>query len=284
MTDPNPPAHPSPDAPRAPVCPRHPSTVAYVRCQRCERPVCPACQVPSAVGVRCVDCARRATAQRRGVSTVLGGRPVADALVTKILIAACAVVYAVQLVLPSLIVTLGFAPVVAMAEPWRFVTTAFLHANLMHLAFNMWALWVLGTTLEPLLGRWRFTAIYLLSALGGSTAIYWLASPSSPSWLTVTVGASGAVFGLFATMFLIQRRFGRDTSQIVILLVLNAVISVLGANISWQGHLGGLLAGGALAAVYAWAPRGRRRTVGIVGTAGLGALLLALIALRALLV
>lgn len=284
MTDPTPPAHPSPDAPRAPVCPRHPSTVAYVRCQRCERPVCPACQVPSAVGVRCVDCARRATAQRRGVSTVLGGRPVADALVTKILIAACAVVYAVQLVLPSLIVTLGFAPVVAMAEPWRFVTTAFLHANLMHLAFNMWALWVLGTTLEPLLGRWRFTAIYLLSALGGSTAIYWLASPSSPSWLTVTVGASGAVFGLFATMFLIQRRFGRDTSQIVILLVLNAVISVLGANISWQGHLGGLLAGGALAAVYAWAPRGRRRTVGIVGTAGLGALLLALIALRALLV
>lgn len=284
MTDPNPPAHPSPDAPRAPVCPRHPSTVAYVRCQRCERPVCPACQVPSAVGVRCVDCARRATAQRRGVSTVLGGRPVADALVTKILVAACAVVYAVQLVLPSLIVTLGFAPVVAMAEPWRFVTTAFLHANLMHLAFNMWALWVLGTTLEPLLGRWRFTAIYLLSALGGSTAIYWLASPSSPSWLTVTVGASGAVFGLFATMFLIQRRFGRDTSQIVILLVLNAVISVLGANISWQGHLGGLLAGGALAAVYAWAPRGRRRTVGIVGTAGLGALLLALIALRALLV
>ena len=247
MTDPTPPAHPSPDAPRAPVCPRHPSTVAYVRCQRCERPVCPACQVPSAVGVRCVDCARRATAQRRGVSTVLGGRPVADALVTKILIAACAVVYAVQLVLPSLIVTLGFAPVVAMAEPWRFVTTAFLHANLMHLAFNMWALWVLGTTLEPLLGRWRFTAIYLLSALGGSTAIYWLASPSSPSWLTVTVGASGAVFGLFATMFLIQRRFGRDTSQIVILLVLNAVISVLGANISWQGHLGGLLAGGALA-------------------------------------
>lgn len=284
MTDPTPPAHPSPDAPRAPVCPRHPSTVAYVRCQRCERPVCPACQVPSAVGVRCVDCARRATAQRRGVSTVLGGRPVADALVTKILVAACAVVYAVQLVLPSLIVTLGFAPVVAMAEPWRFVTTAFLHANLMHLAFNMWALWVLGTTLEPLLGRWRFTAIYLLSALGGSTAIYWLASPSSPSWLTVTVGASGAVFGLFATMFLIQRRFGRDTSQIVILLVLNAVISVLGANISWQGHLGGLLAGGALAAVYAWAPRGRRRTVGIVGTAGLGALLLALIALRALLV
>lgn len=284
MTDPTQPAHPSPDASGAPVCPRHPGTVAYVRCQRCEQPVCPACQVPSAVGVRCVDCARKAASQRRGVSTVLGGRPVADALVTKVLIGACVLVYAVQFALPSLTVTLGFAPVVAMAEPWRFVTTAFLHASLMHLAFNMWALWVLGTTLEPLLGRWRFTAIYLLSALGGSAAIYWLASPSSPSWVTVTVGASGAVFGLFATMFLIQRRFGRDTSQIVILLVLNAIISVLGANISWQGHLGGLLAGGALAAVYAWAPRDRRRTVGIVGTVALSALVLALIALRALLV
>lgn len=284
MTDSSQPLTPSPDAPGGPVCPRHPATVAYVRCQRCDDPVCPACQVPSAVGVHCVDCARRAAAQRRGVSTVLGGRPVADALVTKVLVGACVLVYAVQFLLPRLTTALGFAPVVALSEPWRFLTTAFLHASTMHLAFNMWALWVLGSVLEPLLGRWRFTAVYLLSALGGSTAIYWLASPDSPSWLTVTVGASGAVFGLFATMFLVQRRFGRDTSQIVLLLVLNAVISVLGANISWQGHLGGLLAGGALAAVLAWAPRDRRRTVGLLGTAGLTILLLGLIALRALVV
>ncbi|MBF0696173.1 rhomboid family intramembrane serine protease [Actinomyces bowdenii] len=284
MTEPNQPTSPSPDTDGAPVCPRHPGTVAYVRCQRCERPTCPACQVPGAVGIHCVDCARTASSRRRGVRTVLGGRPVADVLVTKILIGACLLVYAVQFALPSLSLTLGFAPVVAMAEPWRFVTTALLHASIMHLAFNMWALWVLGTALEPLLGRWRFTALCLISALGGSTAIYWLASPGSPSWWTLTVGASGAVFGLFATMFLIQRRFGRDTTQIVMLLVLNAVISVVGANISWQGHLGGLLAGGALAAVYAWAPRNRRQAVGLMGTAGLGLLLLALIALRALLV
>lgn len=284
MTDLNHPAAPSPEGAGVPVCPRHPGTVAYVRCQRCERPTCPACQVPGAVGIHCVDCARRASSQRRGARTALGGRPVADALATKALIGACLLVYALQFFLLSLTLALGFAPVVAVAEPWRFVTTALLHASLMHLAFNMWALWVLGTVLEPLLGRWRFVALCLISALGGSTAIYWLASPGTPSWWTVTVGASGAVFGLFATMFLVQRRFGRDTTQIVLLLVLNAVISVVGANISWQGHLGGLLAGGALAAIYAWAPRERRQAVGLMGTAGVGLLLLVLIALRALLV
>ena len=105
----------------------------------------------------------------------------------------------------------------------------------MHIGFNMLTLWVLGRTLEPLLGRWRFTSIYLLSALGGSTMIYWLSWPGTESWLTLTVGASGAVFGLFSAMFIVQRRFGRDTSGIVALVGVNAVVSILGANISWQG-------------------------------------------------
>ena len=97
-------------------------------------------------------------------------------------------------------------------QPWRFITTAFLHASPMHLAFNMWALWVLGSALEPVLGRWRFTALYMLSAVGGSAMIYWLAWPTTPSaWVGLTVGASGAVFGLFAALFIIQRRFGRDS-------------------------------------------------------------------------
>ncbi|CAM2889471.1 rhomboid family intramembrane serine protease [Actinomyces slackii] len=270
--------------PDAPTCPRHPGTVAYVSCQRCDRPVCPACQVPSAVGVHCVDCARAASSRRRGARTVLGATPGQGSLVSTTLIGLCLVTYGAQFVIPSLTTQLGFAPVVAVVEPWRFLTTAFLHGGIMHLAFNMWALWVLGGSLEPLLGRWRFTSLYLLSALGGSTAIYWLASPGTDAWWTVTVGASGAVFGLFATMFIIQRRFGRDTSQIVVLLVINAAISVMGANISWQGHLGGLLAGGALAAVFAWAPRGRRTQVGLAGTVGLAVALVGLIALRAALV
>ena len=273
---------PSTDHDTPPVCPRHPDRVAYVRCQRCDRPACPQCQVPSAVGVHCVDCARKNASSRRGVSSLLGGRAITDALVTKGLIIACVTIYLVQMALPSLGAQFAFVPAVASSQPWRFMTTAFLHASLMHLAFNMWALWVLGSALEPILGRWRFAALCALSALGGSTMIYWLASPTAPaSWLTSTVGASGAVFGLFAALFIIQRRFGRDTRAIVGLLVLNLAISFIGANISWQGHLGGLVTGAIVAALYAWAPRNRRTVYGVCGTVAITIALIGVICLRA---
>ena len=272
---------PSTDHDTPPVCPRHPDRVAYVRCQRCDRPACPQCQVPSAVGVHCVDCARRNASSRRGVSSLLGGRAITDALVTKGLVIACVTIYLVQMALPSLGAQFAFVPAVASSQPWRFMTTAFLHASLMHLAFNMWALWVLGSALEPILGRWRFAALCALSALGGSTMIYWLASPTAPaSWLTSTVGASGAVFGLFAALFIIQRRFGRDTRAIVGLLVLNLAISFIGANISWQGHLGGLVTGAIVAALYAWAPRNKRTVYGVCGTVGIAIALIGVICLR----
>lgn len=273
---------PSTNPDLSPVCPRHPDRVTYVRCQRCDRPTCPQCQVPSAVGVHCVDCARRNASSRRGVSSLLGGRAITDALVTKGLIIACVTIYLVQMALPSLGAQFAFVPAVASSQPWRFMTTAFLHASLIHLAFNMWALWILGSALEPILGRWRFAALCALSALGGSTMIYWLASPTAPaSWLTSTVGASGAVFGLFAALFIIQRRFGRDTSAIVGLLVLNLAISFIGANISWQGHLGGLVTGAIVAALYAWAPRNRRTVYGVCGTVAITIALIGVICLRA---
>ena len=267
-----------------PVCPRHPDRVSYVRCQRCDRPACPQCQVPSAVGIHCVDCVRSAEQRRRPTRTVLGAVAVQDARITTGLIAACVVVYVIQMLRPSLTTDFGFAPVVALSQPWRFLSTAFLHGSLMHLAFNMWALWVCGSALEPLLGRWRFAALYALSALGGSTAIYLLSSPGSASWITLTVGTSGAVFGLFAAVFLIQRRFGRDTSAILGLLAVNLVISVLGAGISWQGHLGGLLTGLAVASLYARAPRQRRSAVAVWGSVGVALGLVALIAVKYLLV
>ncbi|WP_136312891.1 rhomboid family intramembrane serine protease [Actinomyces procaprae] len=271
---------PDPQAGDAPVCPRHPDRVAYVRCQRCNRPTCPECQVPSAVGIHCVDCARKSSSGRPGLRTALGGTAVAAARVTKVLVGACVLVYAGQMVYPALTGWFDFVPALAAGQPWRFLSTALLHGSLVHLAMNMWALWVLGNTLEPLLGRWRFTALTVLSALGGSTAIYWLADPMTPAWITGTVGASGAIFGLFAAVFVIQHRFGRDTSTIVGLLVINLVISVLGANISWQGHLGGFLTGLAVAAIYAWAPRNRQTAVGVWGTVGVAVLLVALAAAR----
>ncbi|WP_196717061.1 rhomboid family intramembrane serine protease [Actinomyces trachealis] len=267
-----------------PVCPRHPDRVAYVRCQRCDRPVCPSCQVPSAVGVRCIDCARSATAARRPSRTMLGGTPTRSATVTIGFIAACVLVFLAQQV-PGLEITvrLAFNPILAAAEPWRFLTTALLHGSPMHLAFNMFALWVVGSQLESVLGRWRYLCLLLVSALGGSTLIYLLSWPGSESWSTWTVGASGAVFGLFATQFVVQRRFGRDTSAVLGLLVMNLVISFLGANISWQGHVGGMIAGAALAAVYAWAPRGKRTVVSVAGTVAITMLLVALVVVRAVL-
>lgn len=263
-----------------PVCPRHPDRISYVRCQRCEQPVCPQCQVPSSVGVHCVDCVRKARSSRPAARSILGARASADALVTKVLLAACVVVYLLQMMMPGLLSQLAFAPAAASGQPYRFLTAAFLHASIMHIAFNMWALWVVGSTIEPVLGRWRFLSLYFLSALGGSAAVLWLTDPDSYGWITATVGASGAVFGMFAALFVIQRRFGRDTSAIMGLLAINLVISVLGANISWQAHLGGLLTGGILAAVYAWAPRERRTLVGVFSTVGIAVVLIALCALR----
>lgn len=233
-----------------------------------------------------MDCARTARSSRRSVRTVLGAVAVDRARITTGLIAACVVAYLAQQVVPNMTGYLGFWPVAAIAQPWRFLTTAFLHGSLVHLAFNMWALWVCGSVLEPMLGRWRFATLYGLCALGGSVAIYLHAALTgwgtlTESWITPTVGASGAVFGLFAAIFVIQRRLGRDTSQILGLLVINLVISFVGANISWQGHLGGLVTGAVVAALFAWAPRQHRLAVTVTGCVVVAALLVALVALAA---
>lgn len=276
-------SQPVADDGQPPVCPRHPDRVSYVRCQRCERPVCPECQVASSVGVHCVDCARESAGRRRGARTLLGGTAVADATVTKVLIVACVAVYLAQRLVPFVTGDLAMVPGLTASQPWRLLTTAFLHASLMHLALNMWALWVCGTVLEPVLGRWRYCVLYLLSALGGSTAILCLADPSGDSWWTATVGASGAVFGLFGAMFVIQHRFGRDTSAILGLLAVNLLISFLGSGISWQGHLGGLVTGALVASLYAWAPRERRTSAGVWGSVAIGVVLVAGCVLRLLL-
>ncbi len=137
-------------------------------------------------------------------------------------------------------------------------TAAFLHSPnfLLHIAFNMYALWILGQSLEPALGRTRFLVLYLLSALGGSVGVLLLSNPFQS-----VVGASGAVFGLFGALFVIQRKRGGDVRQLLILIVVNGVLGFVVPGIAWQAHLGGLLTGAAVAAVLAYVPRGRRRPV-----------------------
>lgn len=208
------------------------------------------------------------------------GRPV----VTYTLIAMCLVSYVLQLTVgQDWTRALVFAPFLGEFEPWRFLTAAFLHSPsmILHIAFNMYALWILGQNLEPALGRWRFVSLYLLSALGGTVTVTLLATPSfTGAWVQGVVGASGAVFGLFGAIFVVLRRLGRSATPIVAILVINAVIGFLVPGISWESHLGGLVTGLLLGGAYAYAPRSRRVVVGVGATAGVALLLIALAAVR----
>lgn len=287
----------SPQAqPQVPVCPRHPDREAYVRCQRCGRPTCPECQRPAAVGIQCVDCvseARRTVRQARTVfgGTVTDGRPLA----TLWIIGICAVVFVLQSVRPGLTRDIAFVPALGEQEPWRFLTSAFAHGGLVHIGFNMYALWIMGTYLEPMLGRARFVAVYLLSALGGSVFYLLLAAPqpiaqcvvNGGAWCTPAVGASGAVFGLFGAFILLQRRLGRSAAGMYVIIGINAVIGFVVPGIAWQAHLGGLITGVAAGAVIGYLGRGSapqptgtaRRPLGPVHWGGLVAILAVLLVL-----
>ena len=167
-------------------------------------------------------------------------------------------------------------PGVADGAFWQLITSAFTHVDIWHIGFNMLALWVLGPQLELAIGRARFLALYLLSALAGSTLVYWLASETGS-----TLGASGAVFGLMGALLVIAFKVGGDVRNILTWIGINAVITVVGASfISWQAHLGGLLGGMAIAAVLVYSPRTRRTQVQVLGLAGLTAVLAVLILLR----
>jgi membrane associated rhomboid family serine protease len=159
---------------------------------------------------------------------------------------------------------------------YRLFTAMFIHYGLLHLAVNMWALWMLGRSLEAVLGPARFAALYVIGGLGGSVASF-LISPGS-----LGAGASTAIFGLFAAYFVIARKLGRDTGGIIALLVVNLVLTFTISSISWQGHLGGLVTGGLVAAILAYAPRGNRTLVQAVGCGVVFLVLIGLTVARAL--
>jgi membrane associated rhomboid family serine protease len=266
----NDPAAEEPTEAEAPVCPRHPDRVAYVRCQRCGRPACPECQRPAAVGVQCVDCVRDAKRSAPRVRTVFGGSADSAAVngrpvVTFTIIGICVVSWLLQLVTAGAWTQmLWFWPAGGAAEPWRFLTASFLHSTSpLHILFNMYALWITGQFLEPLLGRVRFGVLCLLSAVGGSVGVLLLAGDpfTSNAWGTPVVGASGMVFGLFGAMLPVMRRLGRSMGQVIVLLVINGAIGFVVPGISWQAHLGGLVTGALVAAAYAYAPKDRRAVV-----------------------
>jgi membrane associated rhomboid family serine protease len=172
------------------------------------------------------------------------GKPV----VTYTLIVLTVAIFLLQLI-PGSAVTqaLVYYPPLTASEPWRMITSAFLHSpsSIFHVGFNMFTLFIFGRVLEIPLGRARFISLYLISALGGSVAVL-LIAPGS-----VVLGASGAIFGVVAAFFVIQRRMGINNRGLLIIVVINLVAGFIpGLNISWQAHVGGLVTGALLAFVF----------------------------------
>jgi membrane associated rhomboid family serine protease len=250
-----------------PTCFRHPGRETYVSCVRCGRPACPDCLRSAAVGQQCVDCIRQGNRTTRRLAGAFGGQVASGAVVTWTLVAINVVAYIAEIAYPKIItdgVMVGRFGTIGVADGqwYRLITSAFLHEQLgsgfgiLHIAFNMWALIFIGPALEKMLGRLRFLAVYIISALGGSVLYYLVAAPTA-----FALGASGAIFGLFGAWFVLSRRLRMDGRQVIMLIVLNLVISFTVSGVAWQAHVGGLIAGAALTAAFAYAPRPSRTLV-----------------------
>ncbi|HEU5476645.1 MAG TPA: rhomboid family intramembrane serine protease [Gaiellaceae bacterium] len=258
-------------------CYRHPDRETGLSCSECGRPICADCATFAPVGIRCPDHA----GVRRGPAKRIRPRPVrrapgvalasGEAPVTRILIAINVAIYLLGAAQGG-----GFnnpggslygklwldAPQLDNGGWWRLITTMFLHAGILHIAFNMFALWVIGTPVEQYLGRARFIGLYFVSGLAGSAGAL-LQTPG------VTVGASGAIFGILGAMLIIEWQVtGRLAGNAMMWIVINLAISFSVAGISWGGHVGGLIGGILITLAYAhW--RGGRAQYGQLGLGGI---------------
>ncbi|WP_327316380.1 rhomboid family intramembrane serine protease [Streptomyces sp. NBC_01235] len=257
-----------------PVCYRHPDRETGIRCTRCERPICPECMVSASVGFQCPTCVREGSGTGHAPSasqprTIAGGAIAADPqLLTKILIGLNLAMFLVQqavgdsftdhLEMLGKASANGFPPYDGVAEGqwYRLLTSMFLHGSIIHILSNMLSLWWIGGPLEAALGRARFLALYMASGLAGSALTYLIAEPNQAS-----LGASGAIFGLFGALAVLVRRQRLDMRPIIALLVINLVITFGWSGIAWQAHIGGLVAGVVIGIAMVHAPRERRALV-----------------------
>jgi len=278
----------APDGTAVPRCFRHPGRETYLSCVRCGRPACPDCLRSAAVGQQCVDCVRQASRTTRRPAGVFGGSLTSGATVTWTLVAINVVCYLAEIIFQNTVVgdgvlvgRVGSTLGVANGQVYRLLSSAFLHEpigsglGLLHIVFNMWALIVVGPSLERMLGRVRFLAVYLVSALAGSVLFYLVAAPTA-----VALGASGAIFGLFGAWFVLARRLRLDARQIIVLIVINLGISFAVPGIAWQAHVGGLIAGAALTAAFAYAPRRSRAVTQAAATVAILAVLVVAVVVR----
>lgn len=231
--------------------------------------------VPAPVGFQCPECV--AAARPRPARTVTGGRAIARPTVTYVLIGINVAVFLGQVALGinEVAGNLGMWPVgIAVNDEWyRLVTAAFLHGSWLHIAFNMLVLFTVGPTLERVLGHARFIVLYLFAAVGGAVASY-----AFSDLRTVSVGASGAIFGLMGALVVAGRRLRYDVTQVLVLLGINVVIGFISPGVDWRAHLGGLVTGVVVAAILVL-PRGRHRVAVQVGALVACGAVLAILAL-----
>ena len=238
-------------------CYRHPDRQSFILCQRCGRTICTECQIPAAVGVHCPECVREQRAQARETRRTVGpsGFTVArrrfsmlDQKATVVIVAVSILIWLAQEVTGGtggpVTAALDFNPYYVGTQPWRLITTMFVHGSILHILFNMWAVWIFGRMLEQMLGTWRFVALYFICGLWGSAAVTLIAPQLS------VIGASGAIFGLFACFFMLHRSLGGNAVQLLVIMGLNLVIGFIVPGIAWQAHVGGLVAGFAVGWVF----------------------------------
>jgi membrane associated rhomboid family serine protease len=264
-------------------CYRHPDRETGLSCSDCGRPICADCATFAPVGIRCPDHA----GVRRGPTTRLKPPPVrrasgialatGEAPITKALIAINVAIYLITVVQGQGLSSPGGSlyihwllqgQLVANGGWYRLVTSMFLHGFLLHIVFNMVALWFIGRPVEQYLGTARYIGLYFVSGLAGAAGAL-LQSPLVP-----TVGASGAIFGILGSMMILEWQVtGRLAGQAMTWIAINFVIDFFyRSSISWGGHLGGLIGGILVTLAYAhWGDRGRAQygQLGLGGALGL---------------
>jgi membrane associated rhomboid family serine protease len=276
-------------------CYRHPDRETGLACSECGRPICADCATFAPVGIRCPD----HSGVRSSPGTRVKPRPVVrrapgmalatgNAPITKALIAINLAIYLVTAVqgtglnspngaLLSRFILVGsnvhgrfFVPYGDLAHDhqwYRLVTAMFLHASILHIAFNMYALWVIGRPVEQYLGTARYVGLYFVSGLAGSAGAL-LQSPFTP-----VLGASGAIFGILGAMMILEWQVtGSLAGQAAALVAINLGLSFVIPGISWGGHVGGLIGGILIMLAYGhWGTRGRAQygQLGLGGAVGL---------------
>lgn len=269
-----------------PTCYRHPDRETRLGCSACGRPVCTDCVRQAAVGQKCLECAQPDPRARVITAHELRGRFAGSTPVTMTLLVVSVGVFLVRMLLGGL----GTDPLflwlaqinafVSEGQWYRLVTAAFLHAGLMHLLFNMWALYLFGPDLERGVGRWPFLALYVSAAVTGGAAFFLLSERG------IAVGASGAIFGLFGAWLVASYRSRHTLAgqaglrQLLVLLALNLALPLIVPRIAWEAHLGGLLAGMAIAFLWglrpvAQSPLRRTGAAAVVGVLAFAVVLLA---------